>query len=154
MALTQPSPLSQHLPVRHLDQGNLMLSAQSNHQLLVSLLFARLVQHAHVRLSSIERFGGFAEPAGETVVDECVLQDAFESFEDGLGSRRCQLRDCAMAELGGFGGGMREGRMVKGVCGCMDGIIGGSKTYHLSIATGSRRIGGDFGGFRIFGRGR
>ena len=37
-----------------------------------------------MRLSSVERLGGFAEPAGEAVVDECELQGAFESVEDGL----------------------------------------------------------------------
>ena len=61
-----------------------MLAAQRNHQLLVCLLLARLVQHAHVGLSSIERFGGFAEAAGEAIVDECEFQDTFEGFESGL----------------------------------------------------------------------
>lgn len=37
-----------------------------------------------MRLSSVERFRGFAEPAREAVVDEGELQDAFEGFEGGL----------------------------------------------------------------------
>ena len=43
MQLTQPSPLPQHLPIRHLDQRDIMLAAQRHHQLLISLLLARLV---------------------------------------------------------------------------------------------------------------
>ena len=61
-----------------------MLPAQRHHQLLVSFLLARLVQHAHVGLSSIERFGGFAKAAGEAIVDEGEFQDTFEGFESGL----------------------------------------------------------------------
>ena len=61
-----------------------MLPAQRLHELLVGLLLARFVQHAHVRLSSVECLGGFAEAAGETVVDEGELEGAFESFVDGL----------------------------------------------------------------------
>ena len=61
-----------------------MLRAQRHHEFLVGLLLARLVEHAHVRLSSVQRFGGFAEPAGKAVVDECELQGAFEGVEDGL----------------------------------------------------------------------
>lgn len=61
-----------------------MLPAQRHHQLLVGLLLAPFVQHAHVRLAPVERFGGFAEAAGEAVVDEGELQGAFEGFEGGL----------------------------------------------------------------------
>lgn len=44
-----------------------------------------------MRLSSIECLGGFAEAAGETVVDEGELEGAFESFVDGLtGVLRCE----------------------------------------------------------------
>ena len=82
--LTQPSPLAQLFPIGHVDKRNRVLRAQRHHELLVGLLLARLVEHAHVRLSSVERLGGFAEPAGEAVVDECELQGAFEGVEDGL----------------------------------------------------------------------
>ena len=61
-----------------------MLPAQRLHELLVGFLLACFVQHAHVRLSSVQRFGGFAEAAREAVVDECELQGAFEGFVDGL----------------------------------------------------------------------
>ncbi len=37
-----------------------------------------------MRLAPVERLGGLAEPAGEAVVDERQLQDAFEGFEGGL----------------------------------------------------------------------
>ena len=61
-----------------------MLRAQRHHKLDVGLFLARFVQHAHVRLSPVERFGGFAESAGQTVVDEGELEGAFEGFVDGL----------------------------------------------------------------------
>ena len=41
-----------------------------------------------MRLSPVERLGGFAEAAGETVVDEGELQGAFEGFVDGLAGRK------------------------------------------------------------------
>lgn len=82
--LTQAGPLPQHFPVGHLDQRDPVLPAQRHHQLLVGLLLAPFVQHAHVRLAPVERFGGFAEAAGEAVVDEGELQGAFEGFEGGL----------------------------------------------------------------------
>ena len=81
-----------------------MLRAQRHHELLVGLLLARLVEHAHVRLSSVQRFGGFAEPAGKAVVNECELQGAFEGVEyglfAGLGILVCERRSGA-----DFGGG-------------------------------------------------
>ena len=61
-----------------------MLPAQRLDELLVRFLLARLVENAHVRLSPVERLGGFAEAAGETVVNEGELQGAFEGFVDGL----------------------------------------------------------------------
>ena len=61
-----------------------MLPAQRHHKLLIGLLLARLVQHAHVRLAPVERLGGFAEPAREAVVDEGEFEGAFEGFEGGL----------------------------------------------------------------------
>jgi len=58
-----------------------MLPTQRHHQLLVRLLLARLVEHAHVGLTAVERFAGFAEAAGEAVVNEGVFEDAFQSIE-------------------------------------------------------------------------
>lgn len=40
-----------------------------------------------MRLAAVERLGGFAEAAREAVVDEGELEDAFEGFEGGLGTR-------------------------------------------------------------------
>ena len=82
--LTQPGPLAQQLAVADLNQRDRMLPAQRLDELLVRFLLTRLVEHAHVRLSPVERLGGFAEAAGETVVDEGELQGAFEGFVDGL----------------------------------------------------------------------
>ena len=65
-----------------------MLPAQRLDELLVRFLLARLVEDAHVRLSPVERLGGFAEAAGETVVDEGELQGPFEGFVDGLAGRK------------------------------------------------------------------
>ena len=63
-----------------------MLPAQRLDELLVRFLLARFVEHAHVRLSPVQRLRGFAEAAGETVVDESEFQGAFEGFVDGLAS--------------------------------------------------------------------
>lgn len=77
-----------------------MLPAQRYHQLLVRLLLARLVQHAHVRLAPVERLGSLAEAAGKAVVDEGELQDAFEGFERGLAVSSRQL---TWPAVNGFG---------------------------------------------------
>ena len=68
-----------------------MLPAQCLDELLVRFLLARLVEHAHVRLSPVERLGGFAEAAGETVVDEGEFQGAFEGFVDGLVAKEFEM---------------------------------------------------------------
>jgi hypothetical protein len=72
---TQTSPLAQLLPVGHLDEGDLVLGAQRNDELLVRFFFAGLVEDAHVRLATVEGLGGFAEAAGQAVVDEGDLED-------------------------------------------------------------------------------
>jgi hypothetical protein len=81
--LTETSPLSELLAIGDLDEGDLVLGAQSDDQLLVGLLLARLVQDAHVRLSPVERLAGLAQTASKTVVDEGELEDALERLEDG-----------------------------------------------------------------------
>jgi hypothetical protein len=81
--LTETSPLAELLAIGNLDQGDLVLGAQGNDELLVRLLLASLVQDAHVGLSSVKGLGCFAETAGETVVDEGELQDSLEGVEDG-----------------------------------------------------------------------
>ena len=83
MPHTKTRPLAKLLSIRHLDQWDLVLRAQRHHELLVGLLLACLVQHAHVRLSSIEGLAGFAETTCETVVDESDLEDTLQSVEDG-----------------------------------------------------------------------
>lgn len=93
-----------------------MLPAQRHHQLLVRLLLAVLVQHAHVRLAPVERLAGFAEPAREAVVDEGQLEDALEGFEHGhLAAAAAATRAACLGDLdffifffrrrGGSGGG-------------------------------------------------
>ena len=77
-------------------------------------------------------------------MDEGELQDAFEGFEGGL----------AVVSWVILGRIVEEGR--KGGQGeCSWGIfLGQGKTiHHLRTARGSRRVGGDFGGFGIFGWG-
>lgn len=65
----EASPFTEHLSIRHLDERDLVFRAQCDDELLVGLLFASFVENAHVGLSAIEGFGGFAQTAGETVVD-------------------------------------------------------------------------------------
>jgi hypothetical protein len=72
---TQTSPLAKLLAVGHLDERDLVLGAQGNDELLVRFFFASLVEDAHVRLAAIEGLGGFAEAAGQAVVDEGDLED-------------------------------------------------------------------------------
>lgn len=80
---TETSPLAELLAVGNLDQGDLVLGAEGDDQLLVGLLLALLVQDTHVSLSSIQGLGGFSETASETVVHESELQDALEGVENG-----------------------------------------------------------------------
>ena len=74
---TQTRPLAQLLPIRHLDEWDFVLRAQGDDELFVGFFFAGFVQHAHVCLAAVEGFGGFAEAAGETVVDEGDFQDSW-----------------------------------------------------------------------------
>jgi len=80
--LAKPGPLAQLLPVRNLDQRDLVLAAQGHNELLVRFLLAILIEHAHVRLSPIERLGSLAEPAREPIVHERDFQDSLEGVED------------------------------------------------------------------------
>lgn len=73
---TQTRPLAQLLAVRHLDERDLVLRAQRNDELLVRFFFAGFVEDAHVCLAAVEGFGGFAEAACETVVDEGDFEDS------------------------------------------------------------------------------
>lgn len=60
-----------------------MLRAESNDELLIGLLFAVLVEDAHVGLTTVESLGGFAETTGQTIVDEGELQNTLEGVQDG-----------------------------------------------------------------------
>jgi len=81
--LTQTSPLAELLSVRNLDERNLVLGAQRDNKLLVRLLLARLVEHTHVRLATVERLGRLAQTAGESVVDQSDLENALQSVQHG-----------------------------------------------------------------------
>jgi hypothetical protein len=80
--LTETSPLAELLSVRDLDQGDLVLAAESDDKLLVSLLLASLVEDAHVCLATVKSLGGLTETAGKTIVDEGDLEHALERVED------------------------------------------------------------------------
>ena len=69
-ALTKSSPLSKLLSIWNLDQGDLVLGAESDDELLVGFLLAGFVQDTHVGLATVEGFAGFAETTGKTIVNE------------------------------------------------------------------------------------
>ena len=73
---TQASPFAQHLSVRHLDKRDLVLRAQGNDEFLVGLFLAGFIKNAHVGLAAIEGFAGFTQATGETVMNECDLEDS------------------------------------------------------------------------------
>lgn len=83
MPRTETSPLAELLAIGDLDQGNVVLVAESDNKLLVGLLLAVLVQDTHVSLSSVEGLGSLSEAAGETIVHESELQDTLESVKNG-----------------------------------------------------------------------
>ncbi len=86
-----------------------MLPAQRHHQLLVRLLLASLVQHAHVCLSPIQRLARFPQPACQAVVNQGEFEDAFKGFEDGhlRGAGRGTWGDFDF--IGAFGRGWGRG---------------------------------------------
>lgn len=81
--LTETGPLAELLAIGNLDQGDLVLGAQGDDQLLVSLLLAGLVQDTHVSLAAVEGLGSLTETAGKTIVHESQLQDTLEGVENG-----------------------------------------------------------------------
>jgi len=123
--LTKPSPLAQLLPIRYLDQRDLVLATQCHDQLLVCLLFASLVEDAHVGLAAVERFACFTEAARETVVDESDLEDALQGIKDGHASRLAGAvigrnfdilgRGNLLVGSGGWLFSVRLGRLLVGV---------------------------------------
>lgn len=103
MLLTKTGPLAQLLAVGDLDQGDLVLVAQGDDELLVSLLLAGLVEDTHVCLATVEGLGGLTQTAGEAVVHEGELQDSLEGVQNGhLALGGCIRRYLYL--LGDFGG--------------------------------------------------
>ena len=86
--LTETSPLAELLAVGDLDQRDLVLAAKSDDELLVGLLLACLVEHAHVSLATVKGLGGLTETAGKSVVDQRDLQDTLEGVENGHAAAR------------------------------------------------------------------
>lgn len=81
--LTETDPLAEHLSVRNLDEGDLVLGAESDNELLVSLLLAALVEDTHVGLAAVEGLGGLTETTGKTVVDQGDAQNTLEGVQNG-----------------------------------------------------------------------
>jgi hypothetical protein len=81
--LAETDPLAEHLSIGNLDEGDLVLGAQSNDELLVSLLLAALVEDTHVGLTAVEGLGGLAQTTGKTIVDQSNAEDTLQSIEDG-----------------------------------------------------------------------
>ena len=73
--LAETSPGTEDLGVTDLDEVNLVLSTEGLDELDVLGLRAGLDEHAEVGLALVEGLGALAETAGETVVNESVLQD-------------------------------------------------------------------------------
>lgn len=65
---------SECLWVRHLQQVDLVLSAESFDQLDVLLLTASFDQDAEMGLSSIQSLCTFSETSSKTIMNECLLQ--------------------------------------------------------------------------------
>lgn len=81
--LTETDPLAEHLSIGNLDEGDLVLRAESDNELLVSLLLAALVEDTHVGLAAVEGLGGLTETTGKTVVDQGDAQNTLEGVQDG-----------------------------------------------------------------------
>lgn len=91
-----------------------MLGAQGDDELLVSLLLAALVEHAHVRLAAVEGLGGLAETARQTVVDQSDLEHALERVQDRHLAARAGVRGDfdLIGGDGGVGGGLFSVRLL------------------------------------------
>lgn len=81
--LTETDPLAEHLSVGNLDEGDLVLGAESDNELLVSLLLAALVEDTHVGLAAVEGLGSLTETAGKTVVNERVAENTLQGILNG-----------------------------------------------------------------------
>ena len=82
-AHTKTNPLAEHLSIGNLDERNLVLGAESNNELLVSLLLAALVQDTHVSLTTVQGLSGLAQTTGKSVVDERDTENSLQGIQDG-----------------------------------------------------------------------
>jgi hypothetical protein len=80
---TEAGPLAELLAIGNLDERNAVLLAESDDELLVSLLLAVLVKDTHVCLATVQSLRGFTETTGKTVVDQSELQDTLEGVDGG-----------------------------------------------------------------------
>lgn len=112
---TKTNPFTKDLSIRNLDQGDLVLRAKSDNELLVSLLLAGLVEDTHVRLATVEGLGGLAETTGKTVVDQGDLENALERIVDGHLAAAGLGGDLDILGLGdgGVGNGLFSVRLCK-----------------------------------------
>lgn len=151
MLLTEAGPLAELLSVGDLDQGDLVLGAESDDELLVGLLLAGLVEDTHVGLAAVQGLAGLAQTAGETVVHQRQLQHSLQGVQDGhlaLGGGIGGDFDL----LGDFGGVLFYVRLQLGaarvslgssmgwcVCGCL-GRMHGVVSQHQVHTAPARRM--------------
>ena len=88
---TKTGPLAELLSVWNLDERDLVLGAESDDELLVSLLLASLVEDTHVCLAAVESLGSLTETAGKTIVHQGELENTLESIQNGHLSLWCLL---------------------------------------------------------------
>ena len=60
-----------------------MLGAESDDELLVSLLLAGLVQDTHVGLAAVESLAGLTQATGKAIVHQRQLQHTLQGVQDG-----------------------------------------------------------------------
>ena len=80
---TKTGPLAELLSVWNLDERDLVLGAESDDELLVSLLLAGLVEDTHVCLATVESLGCLTETTGKTIVHQGKLEDTLKGIKDG-----------------------------------------------------------------------
>ena len=80
---TEAGPLAELLAIGDLDQGDLVLGAQGDDELLVGILLAGLVQDTHVCLATVEGLGSLTETTGKAVVDERQAENTLEGVQNG-----------------------------------------------------------------------
>src|SRR5271156_2818577 len=86
----QPSPLAQHLSVRHLDERNLVFRAKGDDEFLVCFFFTAFVQDTHVCLAAVKGLAGFPQATGEAVVDKGEFEDTYVRI-DSQRTGKCKM---------------------------------------------------------------